>query len=237
MHSHLAKFARLGLALGVAMGALGLSGCAAIGYGNSEYGCKGYPEGVTCKSVREVYKATENRDSLTGPDQGPTTPRTHHQSRRNRESGPASSTTAGSSPASTPASGVAQNRRGRVSRSVNRPVAPYPDGKRPVRTPAKVMRIYVAPWVDKDETLHSGGHLYVEVEKRTWTIGEMPMKDRSDIHPLQIRRRNNQDSDGSGEGNSSEGTGGTGAGTTANQTSGRPPMPSPTGQSPAGDTQ
>lgn len=41
----------------------------------------------------------------------------------------------------------------------------------PYRTPAKVMRIYVASWEDESGDLHMGGYLFSEIEPRKWTVG------------------------------------------------------------------
>ena len=36
-----------------------LTGCSSLVGGNSEYGCKGMPDSVTCMSVGEVYELTD----------------------------------------------------------------------------------------------------------------------------------------------------------------------------------
>jgi len=41
----------------------------------------------------------------------------------------------------------------------------------PFRTPAKVMRIYVASWEDESGDLHMGGYLFSEIEPRKWSVG------------------------------------------------------------------
>ncbi|MHB9072013.1 MAG: hypothetical protein ACYC6G_00660 [Desulfobaccales bacterium] len=44
--------------------ALLLSGCSTLNPWDGDYACRGYPEGVNCKSAREVYELTNYRDSL-----------------------------------------------------------------------------------------------------------------------------------------------------------------------------
>ncbi|WP_226916829.1 MULTISPECIES: TraV family lipoprotein [Halomonas] len=48
----------------------------------------------------------------------------------------------------------------------NRPV--------PVRTPAEVMRIWVAPWESDRGDLMTNGYVYTEIEPRRWTLGDQP---------------------------------------------------------------
>ena len=47
---------------GIALAASQLSGCSFLQVGESEYSCKGMPEGVTCMSARDVYQMTENEN-------------------------------------------------------------------------------------------------------------------------------------------------------------------------------
>jgi len=61
-------------------------------------------------------------------------------------------------------------------------------GAIPLRTPARVMRIWIAPWEDSRGDLHAPGYLYTEIEPRHWALD-----DRDDaappVRPLQIERR------------------------------------------------
>lgn len=76
------------------------------------------------------------------------------------------------------------------------------NGPKPVRTPARVMRIYVAPWVSQSGALTMPSYLYTEIEPRRWTIGvqAQSMGRARHLYPLQIRKRepSNQDADTSG---------------------------------------
>lgn len=42
---------------------------------------------------------------------------------------------------------------------------------RPLRNPPKVVRVWIAPWVDRDDDLHTEKYIYVEIERRKWLIG------------------------------------------------------------------
>ena len=61
-------------------------------------------------------------------------------------------------------------------------------GAVPLRSPARVMRIWIAPWEDSRGDLHAPGYLYTEIEPRRWALDE-----RDDaappVRPLQIERR------------------------------------------------
>lgn len=41
----------------------------------------------------------------------------------------------------------------------------------PVREPAQVMRIWIAPWRDKADDLHYPSYLFTEIQARRWSIG------------------------------------------------------------------
>lgn len=49
-------------------------------------------------------------------------------------------------------------------------------GPLPLRTPAQVIRIWVAPWEAQDGRLHLANFIYAEVQERQWSIGERRMR-------------------------------------------------------------
>ena len=74
-------------------------------------------------------------------------------------------------------------------------VPSYPEDPLARRLPAKVMRIWIAPWEDSRGDLHAPGYLYTEIEPRRWTVGGPAEPERVTlIHPLQIERRDTQPS-------------------------------------------
>jgi len=42
----------------------------------------------------------------------------------------------------------------------------------PIRSQARVMRIWLGTWEDGDGDLHADGYLYSEIEGRKWSLGE-----------------------------------------------------------------
>jgi conjugal transfer pilus assembly protein TraV len=143
--------------------ALMLAGCSSIGLGNSDYDCKGYPQGVNCKSAREVYELTNYRDSLeteSGKDKAPNCPECQEKSFSDPHVLPA----AAASTQAVQGLGYA--------------------GPLPLRSAARIMRVWIAPWESMDGALHLPTYLYAEVVERRWSIGEGKMKVAPRITPL-----------------------------------------------------
>lgn len=69
--------------------------------------------------------------------------------------------------------------------------APVPkiDDPTPIRTPSKVMRIWVAPWEDGDGDLNVSGYVFTELEQRRWMIGKSAPAQNPTISPLQVLHR------------------------------------------------
>lgn len=135
-----------------------LAGCTSVlNVGESEYGCTGMPDGVQCMSAREVYEATNDGSSGEQLVQ--------------QQTGSAAKV-----------SSRAQEIEGEV---INNYVAPnVPNKPIPVRTPAQVMRIWIAPWENTDGDLVVTGHIYTEIEPRRWVIGDKEPEGRGILNPL-----------------------------------------------------
>lgn len=130
-----------------------LVGCASTvnTAGSGEYACPGMPVGVTCKTPSAVYKSTNADPEITDFDT------------------PIGSQSVGSRAAV----GVAQASSAQtVSGLIPQVLARPTPGPKPVREPAKVVRIWVAPWVDKNDNLHLAQIHYTEVTPRTWSVGK-----------------------------------------------------------------
>ena len=142
------KFHQLGLGVGVVSVVL-LTGCASVvnTAENAEYACPGMPLGVLCKTPAAVYRSTHADPAPTAFDTpigtlDPSTTQSAHS-----------------------LSGLPTNFAPITSRTTV-------SGPRPVREPAKVARIWIAPWVDKNDNLHLGQTQFTEIKPRTWTIGK-----------------------------------------------------------------
>lgn len=70
---------------------------------------------------------------------------------------------------------------------------PKIDDPTPIRTPSKVMRIWVAPWEDADGDLNVSGFVFTELEQRRWMIGKSAPTQSPSISPLQILHRAKED--------------------------------------------
>ncbi len=150
---------------------IGLASC------STQYGCKGLPEDPACLSAVEAYQITDKSNTTFRPNEAKT-PVTEK---------PASSSILGSASTleseSGPASSAIDNRRTKS--------APVPkiDDPTPIRTPSKVMRIWVAPWEDSDGDLNVSGYLFTELEPRRWMVGKAAPSVATSLKPLQVIHR------------------------------------------------
>lgn len=153
----------------LAMSVATLAGCGALNIGKSDFSCPGMPDGVQCMSTRDVYAATDDGQvpaSMRGGD-GNYRP-------GQSEGGPPIG----------PSGGIPDPLRD----PVNAYVAPrLPDKPVPVRTPAQVMRIWVAPWEDTNGDLNVSGYLYTEIEPRRWVLGDPAPSSNPVLSPLTVR--------------------------------------------------
>lgn len=140
-----------------------LAGC--VGIGESNFSCDEDEVGkddIRCMPVRDVYERTNNDDYLTAAEQEET---------KNR----------GDSTRSVPES----NHIDPMNVPENYVTPNLPDRPVPVRTPAEVMRVWIAPWEDKAGDLVTTGYLYTEIEPRRWVIGDKAGSDSPrNITPL-----------------------------------------------------
>ncbi|MEA3642593.1 MAG: TraV family lipoprotein [Lamprobacter sp.] len=64
-----------------------------------------------------------------------------------------------------------------------------PRAPAPIRAPASVMRVWVAPWEDADGTLHGANHLFIEVLPRRWQLEGAVLPAAGVLQPLQLVER------------------------------------------------
>lgn len=156
-------------ALGVILVAVSVTGCASVlNVGESEYACKGMPDGVQCMSVVDVYNATHDGSPISsGVAQG--------DGEALQESGTGASSE--------------RIREDRETAFINTFVAPHlPNQPIPIRTPAVVMRIWVAPWEDKNGDLMTTGFVHTEIEPRRWVVGHQTPNTPGALNPLQASK-------------------------------------------------
>jgi conjugal transfer pilus assembly protein TraV len=132
------------LAMGVLAGAIVVTGCtdmAAVG-GSSKFGCKA-PDGVHCMSVSGVY-ANAIQNNLPG-----------QQSGQKNDAPPSAK-----SPAARGTS---------LSPAVYR-ISPEADGAVPLRSQARVLRLWVKPWETDTGDLVDQGFIFVTVNDGEWLV-------------------------------------------------------------------
>ena len=143
-----------------------LSGCTSfLNIGESEYACKGMPEGVSCMSARDVYSATENENYMT-------TLKAEQQAATKVKSG------------DDKAEGEPETRILYAVGGDNAPVPARARNPLPIRTQAVVMRIAVDPWEDENGDLWVPGYVYTEIEPRRWEIGSRQPQAMTSLRPL-----------------------------------------------------
>ena len=120
-----------------------LVGCSWLGLGHNDYSCTGRPDGVRCRSARDVYHATHG-----GQIPAPTS--TDRKTLKKK-------------PSATPSSADMKPPQ------QTHYLAPAPlTSSVPLRTPSRVMRIWIAPWEDRHGDLMVPGYVYTEIEARRW---------------------------------------------------------------------
>lgn len=132
-----------------------LTGCA---LGSGQYSCPANVDGVRCLSTREVYEKTHQ-----GQVPEPTIVK--------REKIINSPTTQS---ADEP---IPATREPTI-------VTDLADSRVPIRTPAQVMRIWIAPWEETQGDLVLSGYVYTEIEARRWRVGSTPSKTLNHFTPL-----------------------------------------------------
>lgn len=168
-----------------AVGCLSLvTGCSSlVNIGASEFNCAS-SDGVQCKSTREIYEMTHNG----------TVPEPEVASKKKGSKRFAGSAQTETPDTSTVTAGTHNSEKGRMQSStqpmrdpvVDTYVAPrLPDRPVPIRTPAQVMRIWVAPWEDTNGDLITTGYVYTEIEPRRWVIANTEAKGAPVLRPLQ----------------------------------------------------
>lgn len=140
----------------LALSIAALPGCAVSG-GKRDFACP-EPDGVSCRSAMEVYEALDHGEELVPGKSA--APENHAEP----------------STARVRQASVIEGADGVLSFDAPVP-APQPapvvraaSDESPLRTPAKVMRIWIAPWEDRHGDLVMASHVYTEIEGRRWRV-------------------------------------------------------------------
>ena len=166
--------------IGASLAALvALQGCATVG--ENDFACPGRPSGVRCASALEVYRATEGTDVIAAtagealgddPDKAARRLAGETGASNARASSAASREDASDSQSRAVPSTPYAETDPRLIMAGTAGMVPLVDKPIPVRTPAQVMRVWLAPWEDERGVFHVGGYSFIEVEARRWTLGE-----------------------------------------------------------------
>lgn len=63
---------------------------------------------------------------------------------------------------------------------------PKPGDVIPIREQSRVMRIWIAPWVDSNGNLTMSTRVYTEIEPKRWSVGEAANTTTTNFFPLQV---------------------------------------------------
>ena len=151
-----------------------LAGCANMSGldGSAEYACKA-PQGVQCDSVSgNYYNALQNNlpsQRQRGTTDGDTakTPSTRHQ---------------------TPASDTRPARLLSIAQPASDNPSPAAGIALPLRSQARVLRLWFKPWEDADRDLYDQGYVYVQIDSGRWLIDHAQQRIRDAHAPIRPPR-------------------------------------------------
>jgi conjugal transfer pilus assembly protein TraV len=166
-----------------------LAGCTSLSGldGSSSLSCKA-PDGVTCDSVSGIY-ANAVRNNLPSQRSGNSAP----------TAGKASAAPS-APPVATPASAPAQ------SGVPSRPSAPLTAtaSAMPLRSSARILRLWFKPWEDADRDLYDQGYVYVQIDSGQWLIEHAQRQIREAYAPLRPPPRSAGPAPATGSGSANE---------------------------------
>jgi conjugal transfer pilus assembly protein TraV len=154
---------KIGFFAAIGLSAAMLSGCGSMmNIGESEFSCPGNVEnGYKCMNVRDLYKATDGPSSSIGkklPTPG----------------------------ADSAQNGLVKKLQPAEVNPVGHEPTPWMDKPLPIRSQAKVMRVWVAPYEDEVGDLNAPGLVYTEIESRRWNVGEGLVRRPTRLAPIQV---------------------------------------------------
>jgi conjugal transfer pilus assembly protein TraV len=153
---------RLTLPISMAVMFIGCTSMSGLS-GSSSYACKA-PDGVTCDSVSGTY-ANAIHNNLP--------------SQRSRAA--ASSLQPGGAPQPAPS---------RPASAVPTALAAASVSPTPLRSSARILRLWFKPWEDADRDLYDQGYVYVQIDNGQWLIEHAQRQIRDAYAPLRPPPRN-----------------------------------------------
>lgn len=141
----------------IAISALAFLTTACTGF-QGKYGCSGLPDGIVCKTPMQVYEQT-NSDDRIGVYQADLDGETTRKSKYDK--------------------GSKKTTASQGEQMVNlfaKPQFQAASSPMPVLEQPKVLRIWVAPWKDENETLNWSSYLFTEITPRRWNFGDSVMR-------------------------------------------------------------
>jgi conjugal transfer pilus assembly protein TraV len=161
-------------ALGAALVIAGCASIAGVG-GTAEFGCKA-PVGVKCDSVSGNYY---NAVQQNLPSQ-------------QKSGGSASESNVAPSLVDQivgkPGRPVSSHNDGPPSRATMTRVATTPEANAPLRSPPRVLRLWIKPWEDSDGDLHTQSYVYVPIDSGRWLIDHRVLPTRDVYTPTKALR-------------------------------------------------
>ena len=199
----------LSLLASALLAAVATSGCGSLALGKGQFSCQGHPSHPLCLPTSKVYALTESSEPIQSNAQAPE-PEPEPQGRM-----PFRSDMTAPSDAEPTSLDLFTGEAKPPSR---KPVSPGPDLESPprladappplsevadadlllprstdplpLRQPAQVMRIWLAPWEDDRGDLHASGYVFTEIASRTWTLADGPARfSNAVLRPLQVAER------------------------------------------------
>ncbi|MUJ20378.1 TraV family lipoprotein [Aliivibrio fischeri] len=189
----------------LALSVLSLSGCSIMGVGEEPPKCGADGQGIACVSTRDVWGATDKYSDLVGmtaeevkaeaeandqtPDLNPAKQRALESQTKsssnevnNSEVGDSSAVNLKYNNYPTPQERAAAYGRFQNER-FNMPSA----DPLAVRETPDILRVTIAPYIDDNDHLRMPVQSFIEVEKRTWIVGEKASKNTRVLTPVNIR--------------------------------------------------
>jgi conjugal transfer pilus assembly protein TraV len=161
----------------VYLGVLALAGCASMAGvgGSAEFGCKA-PAGVKCDSVSGTYYNALQQNLPSQQKSAPAAP--------------------DASVAPTPmdqlvgkrAVSASSTRNAALASATVTALAVTREANAPLRSPARVLRLWIKPWEDSDGDLHSQSYVYVPIDAGRWLIDHYRSSAREAYAPIRTPR-------------------------------------------------